>query len=332
VDRTDIRLDVIVPTYNRAELLARLLESLLTAPVPSGLQVRITVVDNNCSDRTPEVVARYRVAFGERLRCIFEPQQGRSAALNAGISATDGDLLGFIDDDEEIDTAWYATVHARFTAGGVDYISGPYVPRWGAPIPDWLPKRFPAVIGWVDGGSTVRTFGEDYDGVPMGGNMVLKRPVVERVGAYRTDLGRVGSRRLESCEDHDYFDRLQRARARGEYLPQLIIYHYVPEARLSKRYFRRWCLWHGVSVGIMNRDRRQPVRYLAGIPRYMVGDAARGILRLLSRRDVRRPDEAFADELALWDLAGYLYGTWLHRGRRMPTPVPASRDLVTRRR
>ncbi len=40
-------------------------------------------------------------AFGGRLRYLFEKNQGKSWALNSGIAATSGDLLGIIDDDEE---------------------------------------------------------------------------------------------------------------------------------------------------------------------------------------------------------------------------------------
>ena len=51
-----------------------------------------------------------------------------------------------------------------------------------------------------------------------------------------------------------YHRLLAPARA-GRYVPDLVIYHHVPAARLSKRYFRRWCFWRGVSLGVMDRDR-----------------------------------------------------------------------------
>src|SRR5690242_669951 len=109
-----MRLDVIVPTYNRATLLDNTLRSLWRAAVPQGFEARVTVVDNNCTDSTPQVVEQWLKPFDGRLRYVFESQQGRSAALNAGIRATDGDLVGMIDDDEEIDAGWYARVAAAF--------------------------------------------------------------------------------------------------------------------------------------------------------------------------------------------------------------------------
>src|SRR2546426_2755399 len=88
-----MRLDIILPTYNRHQLLTRTLDSLLTAEVPADLSVFVTVVDNNSSDATRETVETYQPKFCGRLHYVFEKKQGRSHALNAGINATDGDLV-----------------------------------------------------------------------------------------------------------------------------------------------------------------------------------------------------------------------------------------------
>jgi glycosyltransferase involved in cell wall biosynthesis len=272
--------------------------------VPDGLSVRVTVVDNNCTDGTRALVESRAATAEGRIRYVSERRPGRSAALNAGIAATDGDLIGFVDDDEEIDRTWYEVIHERFTRGGVDYISGPYWPKWGAPRPRWLPDRYGAVIGWVRGDS-VGVFGDDFEAMPMGGNIVLKRSLVEHVGPYRTDIMR--------AQDADYFERLKLAGARGEFLPTLIIHHYVPPERLRKAYFRQWCLWRGLSVGVTDRGHPQRVAYLAGVPRYLIGEAARAFLRLATWRNADRPDWRFADELALWDLASFAIGRWFPR-------------------
>src|SRR6266542_1775781 len=76
----------------------------------------------------------------------------------------------------------------------------------------------------------------------MGGNAVFTREVLQRVGPYSTSLGRSGTRLL-SCEDEDMYQRLRAAGARGLYLPQLIVYHFIPRERLTKSYHRSWCFW-----------------------------------------------------------------------------------------
>jgi glycosyltransferase involved in cell wall biosynthesis len=313
---TYVRLDVLIPTYNRAALLARVLESLLVAERPSGLELTVTVVNNRSTDDTHSVVERFMPRFGGRLRSVYESQPGRSHALNAGIAATSGELVGMIDDDEEVDRAWLRTIVAAFEDPTTDFIGGPYVPRWGGERPVWLGVGYGGVIGWVECGQVTQRFGAGCEAMLMGGNAVIRRSILERVGPYSVDLGRTPGR-LTSCEDEDMFTRLLAIGARGFYRPDLVIYHYVPPERLTKRYFRSWCFWRGVSQGVL--DRRQPaaVPYVLGVRRYMIGVAVRrtiGVIRPLFQH--REPRRTFTAELAWWDLAGFIYGKHVYHFRR----------------
>lgn len=309
-----MELDVIVPTYNRQELLKLTLESLLVAEIPAGLEVRVTVIDNNSKDDTQLVVQSYQKKFAGRLRYQFEPRQGRSHALNAGINSASGDLIGMIDDDEEIDSLWYATVHSAFKDNSTDFIGGPYVPRWSTSLPIWFPEDYRGVVGWVDGGDEIVPFDENYSGILMGGNAVIKRTLLERVGPYSPALGRT-DKRLLSCEDEDMYQRLREAGALGFYRPDLIIYHHIPADRLTKRYFRRWCFWRGVSLGVIQRTRKSSGASLLGIPRWQYRKAARGVLSTMANF-LSRPDDsakAFSSELGIWDCLGLFYGRHFFR-------------------
>ncbi len=179
-----------------------------------------------------------------------------------------------------------------------------------------------AVIGRVDSGNEIRKFGPGFGGMLAGGNAVIRRRVLARVGPYRTDLGPSPATRLMSCEDEDMFKRLLALGARGFYRPDLIVHHYVAPERVAKGYFRRWCFWRGVSLGMLDRQQPQDVAYLLGIPRYLYGRAARASVQLA--RGVLRgldPARRFEDELAWWDLIGFVWGRhW--RGLRSAPPAP----------
>jgi glycosyltransferase involved in cell wall biosynthesis len=278
------------------------------------VDVCVTVVDNRSTDDTRAVVDSFVPRFQGWLQYLYEPKAGRSYALNAGIAATRGDLVGMIDDDEEVDRTWLSTISTAFADSTTDFIGGPYVPRWGGERPAWLGTAYKAAIGWVDSGPHIQRYGPTFDGILMGGNAVIRRAVLERVGGYAADLGRSSDGRLLACEDRDMYDRLLAIGAKGFYRPDLVILHFVPPERLTKKYFRRWSFWHGVSLGVLDRRRPEPVPYLLGVPRYMFGLAVRAMVdtaRRIFRR--REPARMFKNELAWWDLVGFFYGKHVFR-------------------
>jgi glycosyltransferase involved in cell wall biosynthesis len=309
---TPMRLDVIIPTHNRSGLLGCALQSLLDAERPDDLEVDVTVVDNRSTDYTREVVESFLPAFGGRLHYVYEPKPGRSHALNAGIAATNGDLAAMIDDDEQVDSRWFITIAGVFRDPETHFIGGPYLPVWSVERPAWIGRAYGSVVGWVEAGPEIQQYGPSCNAMLMGGNAVIRRSLLDRVGPYSVDLGRTPGGRLLSCEDEDMFVRLLAAGGRGFYRPDLIIHHYVPAERLTRRYFRRWCFWRGVSLGLIDRRRPAPVRYLFGVPRYVFGIAVRGAWdsarMLFGGFD---PARLFKNELAWWDLAGFIYGKHL---------------------
>jgi glycosyltransferase involved in cell wall biosynthesis len=325
-----MRLDVLVPTLDRADLLERALRSLVDAPAPDDLDVRITVIDNGSIDRTPALVEQFARAQGGRTPAvagILEPRRGKSRALNAGIDATSGDLVGMVDDDEEVDAGWYRAVARAFADPRVDFIGGPYRAAWSTPRPAWLPEEYLAVIGEAYSGPVEREFGPDFPGILKGGNAVIRRRVLSEVGPYAEDLGPTDSARLLSCEDEEMYYRLLAHGARGRYVPSLVIYHHVDPARLTPSYYRRWCYWRGVSRGMLDRKHPMSVPYLAGVPRFLFGRAFRGAKDLMASVFTGHTTNRLASELSLWDLGGYLHGRHFYRRWGSGSPRRARKAL-----
>jgi glycosyltransferase involved in cell wall biosynthesis len=319
-----LRLDVLVPTHNRAALLDGCLRSLLNAAPSPLLDVHITVICNACEDHSPQVVHALQLAAPGRISMLVERRRGKSKALNAGIAGTSGDLVGMIDDDEEVDPRWVQVAGEAFQRGALDFIGGPYFPIWATPPPDWLPDDYLAVLGTVDNGPVARPFDSDFPGMLKGGNAIVRRATLEKVGPFAEHLGPGSFARLLSCEDEDMYLRLLEHGAKGEYLPDLVIYHYIAETRLSREYYRKWCFWRGVSQGLMDRRHPLPVAYLGGVPRFLWGRAARALVRLAVPSRARPSRETFGDELRMWDVAGYFYGRQVYTLARF-SPVKSRR-------
>jgi glycosyltransferase involved in cell wall biosynthesis len=284
-------------------------------------------IDNHCTDGTADLLRRLSAAHPGRFRIVYEARRGKSRALNAAIETSGADLIGMIDDDEEVHPDWFREIFAAFQDPAIDFIGGPYIPVWTVPPPTWLPDDYLAVLGAVDNGNVARDYDRTFPGILKGGNAVIRREALLWVGPYAEHLGPSGSARLLSCEDEEMYFRLLHHGARGRYLPSLVIFHHVSVERLSPEYYRRWCFWRGVSRGLMDRRHPLPVPYLAGVPRFLYGRAARGLINLAAHQLERKPGPApLGDELRVWDLAGYWWGRHIYTLARF-SPVRSRRNL-----
>ena len=88
---------VIIAAYNRAHLVGLTIESVLAQTYQD---FEVAVVDDGSTDNTREVVARYEVLAGGKLRYIYQPNGGLSAARNTGCRMARGRYLAFLDADD----------------------------------------------------------------------------------------------------------------------------------------------------------------------------------------------------------------------------------------
>lgn len=88
------RVTVVLPTYNRADLLPRAIESVLAQTAIERCDV--VVVDDGSTDATPAAAARY----AERIIYIRRPNGGLAVARNTAIRAHPNEFVAFLDDDD----------------------------------------------------------------------------------------------------------------------------------------------------------------------------------------------------------------------------------------
>jgi glycosyltransferase involved in cell wall biosynthesis len=86
------RVSVIIPCYNHANFLADAIESVRTQRWPA---TEIIVVDDGSTDASSSVASRF-----QEVHLIRQPNRGLSTARNAGLAASRGDILIFLDADD----------------------------------------------------------------------------------------------------------------------------------------------------------------------------------------------------------------------------------------
>jgi glycosyltransferase involved in cell wall biosynthesis len=91
-------ISVVIPTYNRAPLLPRALKSVASQGFSD---YEVIVADDGSSDDTSEVIKSWQSILGEKLRPIWLDHRGAAVARNAGMCASNGEVVAFLDSDDE---------------------------------------------------------------------------------------------------------------------------------------------------------------------------------------------------------------------------------------
>lgn len=97
---------VVIPAWNREATIERAVRSVLDQQ--GDVRIEVVVVDNGSGDATVE---RVRAIGDDRVRLVvLDENRGPSGGRNAGAAAATGDLLGFLDSDDELDPTWAAAL------------------------------------------------------------------------------------------------------------------------------------------------------------------------------------------------------------------------------
>ena len=232
-------LSVVICSYNRYDLLTQSARAVADSPSFDQDSMELVVVEN-----TPPR-QRQAIDLGSRARIVVCDEPGLSNARNAGIAASAGDIVAFVDDDAVVSDGWCSSVVNAFgtlpkanVCGGrtLPRFSSNHRPRWYYPdldhylsCIDWSAKPQPIAAGqWI-----------------VGANMAFRRTVFDQVGLFDPALGRKGEASLLSNEEIAMLRKVGRDHV--YYVPDMVVEHIVPEDRLTLDWFRKRVFWQAVS-------------------------------------------------------------------------------------
>jgi glycosyltransferase involved in cell wall biosynthesis len=315
MDRMNIT--VILCTYNRCQGLAKTLDSVAASTLPNSVQWEVLVVDNNSTDGTRELVAEFSRRYPGLFRYIFEPQPGKSFALNTGVRKAHGDVLAFMDDDVTVEPTWLQNLTAPLKWGEWAGTGGRTLLAEAFSPPRWLALGEPGNLGGIlaalfDLGSNPCELKE----APYGANMAYRKEMFDKYGLFRTDMGPSPNREIpRPNEDAELGRRLMAAGERLRYEPSAIVYHPVIRDRVRKEYFLDWWFDYG-RAQIREKGRRPPVwripRHYLSIPNMIGRCLSVGVLRWVCTLN---PQRRFCHKCWTWATAGQIVETYrLARG------------------
>jgi glycosyltransferase involved in cell wall biosynthesis len=186
---------VVIPCYNQGRFLSEAIDSVLNQ---THTQHELIVVDDGSIDVTQSVARQYGA-----VRYIYQPNQGVSAARNAGIRQSRGTYLTFLDaDDRLLPNALAEGIDCFHKSKSCGFVVGRYrrIATDGSPISG--PNRPSGAHDFYD--ALLRG---NIIGVPA--TVLFRRAAVESVGGFNS--------RFKIGEDYDLALRIARTFAVVEY-------------------------------------------------------------------------------------------------------------------
>jgi glycosyltransferase involved in cell wall biosynthesis len=236
-------ISVVICTYNRASLLPGALDSLLQQSLDQSL-FEIIVVDNNSTDSTPEVVARY--LFHPHIRYVHEASQGLAHARNRGYKESRGKYVAYLDDDARADPEWLRGILNIFdnTVPEPLAVGGPIYPFYLSQKPEWFKDEY-EIRSWGDKPRFLLPR-ESFSG----SNMIFTRNILEKFGGFDTRVG-VNGTTLSVGEETSLFLKLWENYSKRNvfyYSPDLKVFHYAPSEKMDAVYALKRSFASGQSM------------------------------------------------------------------------------------
>lgn len=277
---------VAICTWNRAELLRSTLESFRGLEVPQGLDWELLVVNNRCTDHTDDVIE----AFTARLpiRRIYEPEPGKSHALNTAVEAAGGEYILWTDDDVVVDPGWmraYADAFVRWPDAAV--FGGPIEPHFLTEPRDWLVQTLEQVgsaYALLDLGSEPEPL--SWQAVPFGANYAV-RTAEQRRYPFDPKLGPRPDSALRG-EEIVLLRQMFEDGITGWWVPAARVEHIIPAERQTVAYLRRY--FRGYGEVLATTGRGSGSKMLFGRPRWLWRRAIEEELRYRLWRLRGKPD------------------------------------------
>src|SRR5262249_40221694 len=119
------RLSILIPLYNEEEFIGPLLQRLLDAPLPDGVDREIIVVDDGSTDGSAEIAEEAAGGHPDVIRLVrHERNQGKGAAIRTAVEQAQGEFCVIQDADLEYDPREYRHLLKPLVEGNADVVYG----------------------------------------------------------------------------------------------------------------------------------------------------------------------------------------------------------------
>jgi GT2 family glycosyltransferase len=202
-------------------------------------------------DNDPLLLDFFRSVVPDEVKVLSSNGFGLSNARNAGVKHAKGEIVAFIDDDAVADKDWLKNMFSSYSESSVAGVGGLVLPLWTAKRPLlWFPQELNWIIGCSYIGQSNR---QEPVRNPLGCNMSFRQTTFEKVGYFRSDIGRLGKILLDG-EESEFSLRVHKTLPQSKIInvPSAVVYHKVNTKRMKIKYILKRSFFQGYSKALIN--------------------------------------------------------------------------------
>lgn len=253
----DMKLSIVIPTRNRAELLRGVLQSIADQKADQS-KYEVLVIDNGSTDETKNVPKQFQEKI-QNLRYIYDDRPGLHTGRNRGIVESRGELIGYLDDDVVLFPDWINTVMRAFDDVDVMRVCGSVVPYDMSLITAEFMSRHGMKIGpyWFVG--AISCFWERgiskndmrahmmRENLLVGANTVFRKKMLYMCAGFHPD-GMPHSLLMYRGDGETYVKQFMcEHKMKSMYYAQASVYHMIDIGRVNPAYVRYMYFRNGIS-------------------------------------------------------------------------------------
>lgn len=228
------RISLIIPTQRRLEPLERAMRSALAQEGVDPAELELVVADNDAVPSARGLVEALAAQAQFPVVYVHEPEAGVANARNAAMAQAQGELIAFLDDDEEAPSCWLAALIAAQAQFDADVVFGPVRARAPAHVTAHRAylERFFSRLDSAPAGPIDHYYG-------CGASLVRRSALPDPQRPFSPSRNQTGG------EDDLLFGALQRRGARFAWAPDGWVWEDPAPERLSLRYAVRRAFAYG---------------------------------------------------------------------------------------
>ncbi len=255
---------VVIPTAGRPDLLRRTLESLSHCRKPSIFR-KTLVIENGTRAGAEDIAKAYQASLATQY--FYEPLGNKSHALNTVLEMARDSLIYFTDDDVRIHPETLcAYAEAATGVEGGQFYGGPTGVDYEQPPPAWLKTYLPSSAIGLSLGSGPENIIQEKLQPFLGFNWAAFGNDLLCLGGFNTDVG-PGSAIKSTGQESDMHIRLFDYGVQQVYIPNAMVWHFIPRIRCSRQWTLQRAYRRGVSSGYFDT---KPGRRVWGIRTWLL--------------------------------------------------------------